>query len=1562
MSGPCTGWVALVTVLVSLPRLPAQIPAFPGAEGFGAYAPGGRGGDVYYVTNLNSSGPGSFADAVATAPAAGRTIVFGVSGYIRINKFNLNKSRITIAGQTAPGDGIGFEYGPLIINGSDIVIRHVRFRYGQREAGGDCINLGNGVTNIMLDHLSVMFSTDENISSFSQNPRPDLVTFQWSLSAWGLESHSAGGLWDLNRVTTHHTLWAHNHTRNPKARPDGLLDWINNVTYDWDIGFIMGDSSTPADWKANVIGNYFICPPGNLRSVTLEKASLDRNGNHNFTLHVSNNLFDNNGNTVLDGTDRGFAIASGNYRASPSRIMVAGPQVPVAVDPPLTAWKKIVSQAGALRLDARAGIPLRDEVDTILIENLLSWRRMHVSHESQTGAGNNGWGRLNSAPAPTDTDRDGMPDDWELTLGWNPDLPDPNVPLPSSGGVLVEPTFFPPGTPAGYTRLEEYLHFKAIPHAIIPRSTPDNPTSLQVDLRRYTLGFSTPPVRFQFGQVIGGSVQLLPDGSTAVFSPHPGYTGRARFDFTVTDGDGSTWTQTFAILVSAARVPRDLRWQGDGVRNLWDTQTPNFRNSHSTTAFQDGDHVRFDDSGSNQPPVTLAEALRPGSVEVDASQNYTFTGPGSLHGTMSLVKRGPGELVLATTNSYTGGTLLAGGLLILSNTTLAAGIGPIQMEGGDLLLAAPGGPAVYNQPLEVRAPGTLRVPGSGNANQAWGAPVTGSATLYVHVATGGTFSARSGMDLSGYTGVITLTGPGWFRWQGGTGSSTAGFDLGPAGAMITRDGGTITLGALWGGPASSLGGASVSANPTTYLVGQRGSSTFEGTLRDGVAPTTLVKLGESELALTGTSLHTGGTRIGAGSLRIDGWHGPAPVIVSNNAALAGTGVIEGPITVLSGGRIEPGGPGVGTLTLAGGLALNSPVLEFDLGGSPDAPSDRIHLQGGLLTMNSLQTYRFRLLEGQLEAGTYTLIEGGDNTAAAGAVFTHNLPGGTRQRFVLQRPPAGDGQCYVRLVVEGNPATLLWRGFQNNVWDLTSSNWWNNGQPDRFYPLDTVLVDDTSAAVPELHLATAINAAAILVDISIDRTFTGPGSLVGAGTLTKSGPGTLRILNTNAAFQGAVHVSGGTLELAAAGTTLGQGPLVLSGGGTFRMPPTTAQYLHSGTITVPAGQSGTLYSPGLFNQILGPVVSGDTHSVLRITSGVSFGGTDSTQFDRFTGTIHVLPGATLRFAAASSGNTFGSLAPTFRVDGSLRPRNAGNTIRLGAVTGSGALEGPQSNAGSGDTLYIIGGNDTHTTFSGNISSNSAVPGSRVLVRKVGSGRLTLRGASTFTGGTTVEAGALLVNNTTGSGTGTGPVQVQSGATLGGTGTLAGPVTIEDHGRLAPGDGGPGTLTFLGDLELNEFSELEWDLGTASDQIIVEGSFTLAGRLHIVAGPGFGPGTYILARYNPARPVYNSGLEIADAPPRYQYTLESSPGEIRLVVSPPQHPRFTTLRTTPDTLSVAGEGGVPSAEYVVLTTTNLTLPLHQWTPITTNRFDPDGRFEWSQPLDTLVPGRFFILTVR
>lgn len=223
----------------------AQIPAFPGAEGYGAYAKGGRGGDVYHVTNLNTSGVGSFADAIATVPALGRTIVFDVSGHIHINKTTLSKSNVTIAGQTAPADGIGFKDRTFIISGDDIVIRHARFRYGDKPAGGDCIDLSSGTLSAILDQGSIEFSTDETISSFSS-------------------------------------------------------------------------------------------PPGNLRSKALEKAlPQTSNGLPNFSLYLDNCLHDADGDGLLNGTNKGYGIASGSYNTNATPF--AGSPAGVTIDAPLLA-------------------------------------------------------------------------------------------------------------------------------------------------------------------------------------------------------------------------------------------------------------------------------------------------------------------------------------------------------------------------------------------------------------------------------------------------------------------------------------------------------------------------------------------------------------------------------------------------------------------------------------------------------------------------------------------------------------------------------------------------------------------------------------------------------------------------------------------------------------------------------------------------------------------------------------------------------------------------------------------------------------------------------------------------------------------------------------------------------------------------------------------------------------------------------------------------------------------------------------------------------------------------
>ncbi len=680
--------LAFSLLLLAASGARAQIPAFPGAEGFGAYATGGRGGDVYTVTNLASSGAGSLNYGIQNAPTTGRTIVFAVSGYIPIannsdtgNKtVRLVRNKITIAGQTAPGDGIGLKDGRILLTGNNEVIRFLRIRHGKNGGAGDCLNLDSSATNSIVDHVSLMFSTDENISFF--NSTLDNFTMQYSTSSWGMERHNAGGLWDLQDGTCHHSLWAHHRTRNPKARPYGLLEWINNVTFHWRTeGFIMGDSQSNVNWKANVRGNYFISIPDHqfgVDNTALSKARIGDNGLPNFGLYLDNCLHDSNNNGLLDGTNKGYSIVAGlpypnagttpgtvSYTQSASAYTGATGSAAVVIDPPLTAYKKVLSAAGPLRLDATYSGNLRDELDTLLVTSVENQQSILVAKDTPLDANdtpssgeallaqspynisNNGFGTLNSTAAPADADGDGMPDYWESALGWNASSQDHNTALPSSGGLVTGLSFLPPNTPAGYTRLEEYLHFKAIPHAAINRNISGTPSTLTVDLRRYVRGFVKAPVTFSFSSISNGAVSLQANGYTAVFTPTLNFAGRARFDFTVTDGDGSTWKQTLGVLVKttpavpagipAATVQSEAGTYGGGV--TIDSNNAGFNGTGFANFPVTGGYLQFSgiNGGASGGPATLAirfalgvTSSRTGRLLINGvGQNITFAPTGS---------------------------------------------------------------------------------------------------------------------------------------------------------------------------------------------------------------------------------------------------------------------------------------------------------------------------------------------------------------------------------------------------------------------------------------------------------------------------------------------------------------------------------------------------------------------------------------------------------------------------------------------------------------------------------------------------------------------------------------------------------------------------------------------------------------------------------------------------------------------------------------------------------------------------------------------------------------------
>jgi hypothetical protein len=440
----------LVALAVGTPSASAQIKAFPQAEGYGENARGGRGGDVYHVTKLNDDGSvGTLRYGIDNAPGAGRTIVFDVGGWITLNsKLGVTRDNITIAGQTAPGGGIGVKGNQTSIGADNVVIRHMRFRPGKSAGRVDSLSISSG-HDVIFDHVSAAFSYDENASANALTRGGVYnLTMQHSTVSFGLEDHSAGSLiQNVNNLSYHHNLYAHNNTRNPKARVEGDgMDWVNNVVYDYNNGFIAGDSDTSDYfWKANFDGNYYITGPGDTGRPMISNGRAQ-----NYGLYFGTNAYDNDGDTVHDGTlltgngvnaaGLGSAV-SGTYTWSANRYGTKD------------VWQDATPQAAYERVLANFGATpwKRDEVDTRLYDNVVNRTGSLITRESDlVGISNGGFGTLAAGVAPTDSDGDGIPNEWEKAHGTDQLSPNNNGDFDQDG----------------YTDLEEYLNdiaaFKAI--------------------------------------------------------------------------------------------------------------------------------------------------------------------------------------------------------------------------------------------------------------------------------------------------------------------------------------------------------------------------------------------------------------------------------------------------------------------------------------------------------------------------------------------------------------------------------------------------------------------------------------------------------------------------------------------------------------------------------------------------------------------------------------------------------------------------------------------------------------------------------------------------------------------------------------------------------------------------------------------------------------------------------------------------------------------------------------------------------------------------------------------
>jgi pectate lyase len=389
---------------------PQQL-AFPTAEGSGRFSTGGRGGDVYEVTNLSNSGPGSIVDAVSSG---NRTIVFRISGTVELGNVLLNpKSNTTIAGQTAPGDGICLKGRIHIGSVSNVVIRYIRVRVdaGAANSSGDAIDIDQG-TNIIIDHVSASYARDEGISCQEES---DKITVQWCIISEALtfELHSYGSLirGDYgDEKTYHHNLYAHNNGRNPRpgnytgtsTDPEGLhFDFRNNVVYNWAGSRAGYNADNQTVSRYNFIGNVYIRGLESSGGIIFRESSVDAFG------YFEDNSLD--GVVPADPWSivdfQGFSAEQISTYKSRSYVI---PMEPVRTTSPEQAKTDVLTLAGA-------NFPKRDTIDVRIVNDVLNKTGHSIVNTDAQPEG--GWPVLNSFPAPPDGDHDGMPNDWELANG-----------------------------------------------------------------------------------------------------------------------------------------------------------------------------------------------------------------------------------------------------------------------------------------------------------------------------------------------------------------------------------------------------------------------------------------------------------------------------------------------------------------------------------------------------------------------------------------------------------------------------------------------------------------------------------------------------------------------------------------------------------------------------------------------------------------------------------------------------------------------------------------------------------------------------------------------------------------------------------------------------------------------------------------------------------------------------------------------------------------------------------------------------------------------------------------
>ena len=939
----------------------AQQLAFPGAQGFGRFATGGRMGSVYHVTNLNDSGTGSLRDAVSKP---NRIVVFDVSGVIRINSRLVFSKNLYVAGQTAPGEGITvYGDGTSFSAADNIIVRYMRFRMGavgtkDKDAGG----IANG-QNMIFDHCSFSWGQDENFSINWDNKgtAPQNITLMNSIVGQGLMTHSAGGLMQADNITLYRDLLVDNSTRNFKVK--GTNQYVNNLVYNWkNYAYNMGGDSQGTSY-VNIENNLFINGPA-------VGGDALTGGNSDFHFYGNDNWQDKNRDGVLNPTL--FTGTGGGDKVS----------TPYAY-PELEKWagNELIEM---LLPEVGASLPYRDLADCYMVDEVLSFGKKGklITNENELPIGVPTTWSWFKGSKPTDTDGDGMPDAWEEANGTD---------KAKNDAMTIADN--------GYANIENYIN----------SITKDNRqfflrAPLLLELSSATTNSLTLSWADYSDNEDGFIVELQKDGAFV----EVGRTTNSQF---IIQNVGLEAGKPYIVRACAYKGQDKSNYTAELIVKTKPEQV-DIVDVETFTGTGDGEWLI---NPANDETYTLDEATPKTAVVVKSDANVTLNGTGYLSGIASLNKTGKGTLTVATDQQYEGATVLHDGVYefsSLKNGGEASGLGMSQefaqnwvMDGGvynytgattstnrsaklysDTELNIANKSAVVTMNGSIEGQGDLIVNGEGtiavntkdffkfdgnvmmkggmlklNSKDVSDAGIGSASKL---IMAGGAFSnvgkneaavtfsfpivAEAGTtstinfdrwnvikcNVSGtgalqwgvcylreyiegnwdnYTGQLTITSQGnygnnrQFAIRNGVGIKNATIFL-KSGTAINgaKNQSTYYLGGLSGDAGSSLSGFNVKAKGEgTWIVGGANTDeTFRGVIDDkdqaGTHPgkTSIVKDGAGDWRLTGSNTYSGTTKVAAGTLIVNGTHsGTGAITVNSGATLAGKGTLTGAVTM-----------------------------------------------------------------------------------------------------------------------------------------------------------------------------------------------------------------------------------------------------------------------------------------------------------------------------------------------------------------------------------------------------------------------------------------------------------------------------------------------------------------------------------------------------------------------------------------------------------------------------------------------------------------------------------------